>query len=171
MLDLLKSSDRDQASGESKGKAFDEKVARIGRPGDIVANRLAALHLRNNVRSRRKVDAKQLADLDILEANPHWHTPGRLSDVRLDAVPDSEGVFSLREPHRNLFLSQSENMRSDIGFFQDANILASVGNHFWSPSPGNITVDFVRQSRCTIQFSPCCRRPHSHPRGRSRCQA
>lgn len=126
------------------GKAFDENVAKVGRSGDVVAYRLAALHLRKNVRSRRKADAKQLAHLDISKVKPHWHTPGHLSDVRLDAVPDSEGVFSLREPDRYLFLSQSENLRSDIGIFQDAHVLASVGNHFWSPSPDKITVDFVR---------------------------
>ncbi len=101
------------------GKAFDENVAKVGRSGDAVAYRLAALHLRKNVRSRRKADAEQLAHLDISKVKAHWHTPGHLSDVRLDAVPDSEGVFSLREPDRYLFLSQSENLRSGVGIFQD----------------------------------------------------
>jgi len=125
------------------GKAFDENVAKIARSGDVVAYRLAALHLRKNVWSRRNSDVKQLAHLDISKVKAHWHTVGHLSDVRLD-VPDSEGVFSLREPDRYLFLSQSENLRSDIGIFQNADVLASVGNHFWSPSPDKITVDFVR---------------------------
>jgi hypothetical protein len=126
------------------GKAFDEIVARVGRSGDAVAYRLAALHLRKNVRSRRKADAEQLAHLDISKVKAHWHTPGHLSDVRLDAVPDSEGVFLLREPDRYLFLSQSENLRSGVGVFQDNDVLALVGNHFWSPCPDKITVDFVR---------------------------
>jgi site-specific DNA-methyltransferase (adenine-specific) len=126
------------------GKAFDENVVKVGGSGDVVDYRLAALHLRKNVRSRRKADADQLAHLDISKVKPRWHTPGHLSDFRLDAVPDSEGVFALREPDRYLFLSQSENLRSDVGIFQDAEILASVGNHFWSPSPDKITVDFVR---------------------------
>lgn len=124
------------------GKAFDGIAAKVGQSGDAVAYRLAALHLRKNVRSRRKADAEHLAHLDISKAR--WHTPGHLSDVRLDAVPDSEGVFSLREPDRYLFLSQSENLRSGVGFFQDSDVLASVANHFWSPSPDKITVDFVR---------------------------
>ena len=40
-------------------------MANLGRAGDAVAYRLAALHLRKNVRSRRKADAKELAHLDI----------------------------------------------------------------------------------------------------------
>lgn len=126
------------------GQAFDENVAKLVRSGDAVTYRLAALHLRKNVRSRRKADARQLAHLDFSKVKPHWHTPGYLSDVRLDIVPETKGVFSLREPDRYLFLSQSENLRSDIGIFQDANVLTYVGNHFWSPSPNRITVDFVR---------------------------
>ena len=126
------------------GKAFDENVARVGRSGDAVYYRLAALHLRKNVRSRRKADAKQLAHLDISKVEAHWHTPGHLSDVRLEAVPDSEGIFSLREPDRYLFLSQSENLRAGVGIFQDNDVLASVGNHFWSPTADKITVDFLR---------------------------
>lgn len=126
------------------GKAFDENVSKVGRSGDVVAYRLAALHLRKHVRARRKADAKELAHLDISKVKPHWHRPGHLSDVRPDDVPDTEGLFSLREPDRYLFLSQSENLRSGIGIFQDANVLASVGNHFWSPSPDKITIDFVR---------------------------
>jgi site-specific DNA-methyltransferase (adenine-specific) len=126
------------------GKAFDENVANVGRLGNAVDYRLAALHLRKNVRSRRKADAKQLARLDISKVKAHWHTPGHLSDVRLDTVPDSEGVFSLREPGRYLFLSQSDDLRAGVGVFQDEDVLASMGNHFWSPSPDNITVDFLR---------------------------
>jgi hypothetical protein len=125
------------------GNAFDENVAKVGGSADAVAYRLAALYIRKNVWSRRNSDVKQLAHLDISKVS-HWHTRGHLSDVRLDAVPDSEGVFSLREPGRYLFLSQSENLRSDVGIFQDADVFASVGNHFWSPSPDKITVDFVR---------------------------
>lgn len=126
------------------GKAFDENVTKVGRSGDVITYRLAALHLRKNVRSRRKADAEQLAHLDVSKIKAHWHTPGHLSDVRLDTVPDSEGVFSLLEPDRYLFLSQSENLRSSVGIFQDKNVLASVGNHFWSPSPDKITIKFVR---------------------------
>lgn len=126
------------------GKAFDEYVATVGRSGDIVAYRLAALHLRKNVRARCKKDAEQLAHLDISKVKAHWHTPGHLSDIRPDTMPDSEGVFSLREPDRYLFLSQSESLRSAVGMFQDADVLASIGNHFWSPSPNKITVDFLR---------------------------
>lgn len=126
------------------GKAFDENVAKVGRSGDAVDYRLAALHLRKNVRSRRKADAEELAHLDISKVKAHWHTLGRLSDVQLDTLPDSEGVFSLREPDRYLFLSQSNNLRSGIGIFHDKDVLASVGNHFWSPSPDKIMVDFVR---------------------------
>lgn len=125
------------------GKAFDENVAKVGQSGDVVAYRLAALHLRKNVRSRRRADVKELAKLDISTVMPHWHTPGNLSDLQLTAVPDSEGVFSLREPDRYLFLSKAENLRSSIGIFQDADVLASVGNHFWSPSSDKIAVDFV----------------------------
>jgi hypothetical protein len=126
------------------GKAFDENVAKLVRLDDVVAYRLAALHLRKNVRSRRKADAEQLADLDISKVKAHWHTAGRLSDVQPDAVPDSEGVFSLREPDRYLYLSQSENLRAGVSVFRDNDVLALVGNHFWTPSPDKIAVDFVR---------------------------
>ena len=50
----------------------------------------------------------------------------------------------MREPDRYLFLSQSENLRSGVGVFQEKDVLASVGNHFWTPSPDIITVDFLR---------------------------
>jgi hypothetical protein len=124
------------------GKAFDDNVVKVGRSGDVVAYRWAALYLRKNVWSRRNSDVKKSARLDISKA--HWQHPGRLLEVRLDDVPNTEGVFSLREPDRYLFLSQSENLRAGVGIFQDANVLASVGNHFWSPSPESITVAFVR---------------------------
>lgn len=123
------------------GKAFDDIAAKLGQSGDAVAFRLAALHLRKNIRSRRKADAEHVARLDITKAR--WHTLGHLSELRLDALPDSEGVFSLREPDRYLFLSQSDNLRSGVAFFQDNDVLAVVANHFWSPSPDKITIDFV----------------------------
>lgn len=125
------------------GRAFDDNVAKFTRSVDVVAYRLAALHLRKNVRSRRKDDAEELANLDISKVKAHWQSPGCLSDVRLDAVPNSKGVFSLWEPDRYLFLSQCEDLRFGIGIFQDAKVLGSVGNHFWSPSPGKIKVNFV----------------------------
>lgn len=126
------------------GRAFDENVAKIVRSADAVAYRLAALHLRKNVRSRRKADAEQLAHLDFSKFKPHWHRPGHLSEVPLDAVPDSKGVFLLREPDRYLFLSKSDNLRSGVAIFRDNDVLASMGNHFWFPSPDKIRVDFVR---------------------------
>ena len=43
------------------GKAFDENVAKVGRSGDAVDFRLAALHLRKNVRSRRNSDEAVLS--------------------------------------------------------------------------------------------------------------
>jgi hypothetical protein len=126
------------------GKAFDENIVKLGRQGDVVAYRLAALHLRKNVRARRRADAQQLADLDISKVKAHWHTAGHLSDVRTDAVPDSEGVFSLREAGRYLYLSQSENLRADVSVFRDNDVLALVGNHFWTPCPDKIAVEFVK---------------------------
>jgi hypothetical protein len=140
------------------GKAFDENVARlvqvtkVGRSENVLVYRLAALHLRKNIRSRRKADAEQLAHLDISKVKTHWHTPGHLSDVQLDSVPSSEGVFSLREPDRYLFLSKSDNLRFGVGIFRDAHVLASVGNHFWSPSPERITVDFVRPNDVQVDL-------------------
>jgi len=126
------------------GKAFDENVVKVGRAGGVTDYRLAALHLRKNVRSRRRADAEKLAHLEFSKIKPHWHTPGHLSDVILGEVPDTKGVFSLQEPDRYLFLSQSENLRSDIDIFRNPVVLASVGNHFWSPSPDKITVKFLR---------------------------
>jgi site-specific DNA-methyltransferase (adenine-specific) len=134
----------DLLSDPEIGRAFDENVAKLGRSGDPVAYRLAALHLRKNVRSRRKADAVQLAGLDISKVKAHWHTPGHLADVRPDAVPDSEGVFSLREPGRYLYLSQSDNLRAGVDIFRDKGVLALAGNHFWSPSPDKITVDLLK---------------------------
>lgn len=125
------------------GKAFDENVSAIARLGDALDYRLAALHLRKNIRARRKADKKDLASLDISTDRVRWHEPGRLADVCLNNVPESEGVFSLREPDRYLYLTQSENLRSGINIFLDETVLASVGNHFWSPLPERIVVDFV----------------------------
>lgn len=125
------------------GKTFEENVRKIGRSGDIVTYRLAALHLRKNIRARKKSQAKELAHLDISKVKAHWHKPGHLSDVRPEKLPESEGVFSLREPSRYLYLSQSENLRSGISVFKDDEVLASVGDRFWSPSPEKIMVDFV----------------------------
>lgn len=125
------------------GRAFDEAVTKLGPSRDVVAYRLAALHLRKNVRARNKADEKQLAKLDVSK-KVRWHTPGHLSDVQLDSIPDSEGVFSIREPDRYLYLSESENLRAGIGLFQSSDVLSLVGNHFWSPSPDRITIDFAR---------------------------
>jgi hypothetical protein len=127
------------------GKSFDGIAAKIGRSGDPVLYRLAALQLRKNIRSRSKAQAKKLAHVDISMVADHWRTPGRLSDVRLEAVPETEGVFSLREPGRYLYLSQHRNLRSGVRLFQDNGVLASVGNHFWTPSADNISVDFVKR--------------------------
>jgi hypothetical protein len=127
------------------GKAFDENIAKVGQAGDVVGYRLAALHLRKNIRSRRKVDAEELTHFDISQLSACWHTPGNLSEVQLDALPASKGVFSLREPERYLFLSQSENLRSAVDMFQRGDVLASLANHFWSPFPRRIEVGFVKE--------------------------
>lgn len=134
----------DLLADPSVGKAFDENIANLGGSGDPVDYRLAALHLRKNVRARSKALTQELDRIDISELTSSWHTPGRLSDLQPDAMPNSEGVFSLREPDRYLFLTQSKNIRSDIRIFQDAKVLAAVENAFWSPSPERITVNFVK---------------------------
>jgi hypothetical protein len=127
------------------GATFDDMVAKIGRSRDVVAYRLAALHLRKNVRSRRRGEAKKLAHLDISRLEGRWRTPGHLSDVRLEAVPETEGVFSLHEPSRYLYLSRFGNLRSGVKLFQDDEVLASIGNKFWSPTSSRIAVDFVKR--------------------------
>ena len=75
----------------------------------------------------------------------HWRSPGLLSDVQLDTVPETEGVFSLREPTRYLYLSRYPDLRSGIRLFQDEGVLAAVGNRFWTPSAKNISVDFLKK--------------------------
>jgi hypothetical protein len=127
------------------GSTFDELVSKIGRAGDVVSYRLAALHLRKNVRSRSKAEAEKLATLDISKVEDHWRTPGLLSKIQLESVPATEGVFSLREPARYLYISRYPDLRSGIGLFRDEGVLAAIGNRFWSASAEKISVEFVKK--------------------------
>jgi hypothetical protein len=127
------------------GSTFDELVAKIGRIRDTVSYRLAALHLRKNVRSRSKIEAEKLAKFDMSKVEDYWRSPGLLSKVQLDTVPETEGIFSLREPARYLYLSRYPDLRSGIGLFQDEGVLAAVGNRFWTPSADRISVDFLKK--------------------------
>src|SRR5262245_1977349 len=127
------------------GNTFDQIAARIGRSGDVVAYRLAGLHLRKNVRTRSKAEGGKLANFDIRRFAKRWRPLGTLSTVALEAVPATEGIFSLSEPNRHLYLTRYPNLRSAVGLFQDRDVLASVGNRFWSPSPEAISVKVVRR--------------------------
>ena len=128
------------------GVEFDALAMKIGRVGNAVDYRLAALHLRKNLRSRSGPERKQVELLDPSELNLRWHPGGPLSKVTLDDIPTTEGMFSLSEPNRYLFLTTYPNLRSGIKVFQDPNFLAAVGNRFWSPSLDTISLQVVRQA-------------------------
>jgi len=127
------------------GAEFDALAKKIGRIGSAVDYRLAALHLRKNVRSRRGDERSLVEKLDLSELNLRWHPLGPLSKVTLNDIPTTEGLFSLSEPNRYLYLTTHPNLRSGVKVFQDPDVLSAVGNQFWSPSPDNISLQVVRQ--------------------------
>jgi len=127
------------------GGAFDALAFKIGRLGSVVDYRLAALHLRKNVRARRGNEGNELADIGVGELTKKWRPVGAFAKLVLDDVPSSEGIFALSEPNRYLYLTRHLNMREGVHRFQDPALLTALSNRFWTPSPENISVQLIRR--------------------------
>lgn len=127
------------------GASFDALASKFGRgKGDRVDYRLAALHLRKNIRSRKKSDTEKLAHIDAIGIDSKWHKFGPLSQVTLGDVPAGEGILSINEPTRYLYLTKYPSLRDGIAVFRDAEVLSSLANSFWSPSPDRISVQVIK---------------------------
>lgn len=127
------------------GAAFDALALKIGRGGSIVDYRLAALHLRKNIRSRRREEGEKLANVGVTDLMRRWRVLGPFAEIVLSDVPEEEGIFALSEPDRYLYLTRYPNVREGVELFQDPVVLATVGNRFWTPSLENISLQLIRQ--------------------------
>jgi hypothetical protein len=127
------------------GAAFDALALKIGRGGNIVDYRLAALHLRKNIRSRRSDEVEKLANLGITDLTHRWHLVGAFAKITLDDVSPAEGIFALSEPNRFLYLTKYPNVREGVDRFRNPDLLAALGNRFWTPSPESISVQLIQE--------------------------
>lgn len=126
------------------GATFDALALRIGGGGSVVNYRLAALHLRKNIRARRGSEGNQLADIGSGELAKKWRPVGPFAKLVLDQIDSSEGIFALSEPNRYLYLTRHHNMREGVHRFQDPSLLMAMGNRFWTPSPETISIQLIR---------------------------
>jgi hypothetical protein len=131
------------------GAAFDALALKIGQGGDVVDYRLAALHLRKNIRSRRADEGKKLANFGISDLTPRWRALGPIARVRQDEVPEAEGIFALSEPNRYLYLTKYPNMREGVELFRNPAMLAAVGNSFWTPSLDSISLQLIHRENAS----------------------
>jgi site-specific DNA-methyltransferase (adenine-specific) len=127
------------------GAAFDALALKFGGAANVVDYRLAALHLRKNVRSRQSKERQELANLGISDLNKRWRPVGAFATISLNDVPAAEGIFALSEPNRYLYLTRYPNMREGVQRFRDQNLLGALANKFWTPSLDSISVQLIRQ--------------------------
>lgn len=126
------------------GAAFDALALKIGRGGDVVDYRIAAMHLRKDIRSRRGGEAKKLANFSVAELTKRWQHVGSFAAISLEDVPAAEGIFALSEPNRYLYLTRFPNMREGVELFRDPAVFAALGNRFWTPSLENISLQLIQ---------------------------
>ena len=137
----------DLLSDPEIGSAFDELAFKVGRgAGELVDYRLAALHLRKNVRTRKPSIVKELAKIDVADLTSSWQDIGLLSVVPAADVPESEGILSILEPNRHLYLTRHKNLRMGVELFQDKDVLSAIANRFWKPSPNSITIQVLQRN-------------------------
>ncbi|WP_439630881.1 hypothetical protein [Gemmata sp.] len=126
------------------GEAYDSLASKLGRGrGSVVDYRLAALHLRKNIRSRARGEVAELARFDFTDISRRWHTIDTLDRIKLSSVPQTQGILSLVEPNRFLYLTRCPDLRSGMEVFQDGEILTTLGGGFWKPSFENIMVNIL----------------------------
>lgn len=126
------------------GAAFDALALKIGHGGGIVDYRLAALHLRKNIRSRRGDEAERLGDIGLTDLTRRWRSIGSFARVALDDIPEGEGIFALSEPNRYLYLTRYPKLREGVDRFRDPTLLSALANQFWTPSPESIALQVIR---------------------------
>jgi site-specific DNA-methyltransferase (adenine-specific) len=127
------------------GAAFDALALKVGRGGNAVDYRLAALHLRKNIRSRRGSEGKKLANFGIADLTQRWRLVGPFAKIAIDDLPTAKGIFALSEPNRFLYLTRYPNIREGVDLFRDPAVLAAMGNRFWTPSLESISLQLIRQ--------------------------
>src|SRR5439155_6123430 len=122
------------------GAAFDALTGKLGHGGSAVDYRLAALHLRKNIRSRRGDEGKKLADYGVNDLTQRWRPVGAITRMAASDVPTEEGIFALLEPNRFLFLTRHPNMREGVAQLSDPTVLTAMGNQFWTPSTESLSL-------------------------------
>ncbi len=127
------------------GAAFDSLAMKIGHTGNAIDYRLAALSLRKNIRTRREGEGKRLESSHLPDLSRKWKPLGLLSSVAVDSIPATDGIFSISEEKRYLYLTNSTNLRAGIKFFKDNRVLAAISNRFWTPEPEKINIQVVKQ--------------------------
>lgn len=128
------------------GEFFDQLAMKIHPGGEAVDYRLAALHLRKNVRARASSDQNRLADIGEDELAEQWVIQGPMSRVPISEIPEEEGVFAVVEPNRYLFLTRHCSIREGVEEFRGRRVLEALGNRFWTPSVDRIGIQTIKQT-------------------------
>jgi len=129
------------------GAFFDDIAIRIGHGGSAIDYRLAALHLRKQVRLCKRSEKTELADFGEGELQHLWQDKGALAMITPNDVPRAEGIFALTEPTRYLFLTKYPNLRDGVDCFRDQRTVASLSNRFWTATPDRISVQVIDGTR------------------------
>ena len=127
------------------GLEFDALAQRFAGVGDVIDLRLALLHLRKNIRSRSNSDLQILQSIGTNEVANRWLPLGSLERIDLENIPSSEGVFSIADPNRYLYLTKYSSLREGLSQFKRDKVLESLGNHFWKPNPTSIAVQIIQR--------------------------
>lgn len=127
------------------GNAFDELALKLGGTGTRVDYRLAALHLRKNIRSRKGKEAEELLNFGVTDLNDRWKAIGPISHLDQAQVPTTEGIFAISEPNRFLYLTRFANIKAGLDRFRNPALLSGIGNHFWKPSVESLSVQLIRR--------------------------
>lgn len=133
----------DLISDPEIGAAFDALARRMGHEGSAVDYRLAALHLRKNIRSRSRAEQRELADLGVEDLIKRWEAVGPVAKVPIEDLPDNDGIFALSEPGRYLYLTRYPDLREGVERFRDPDVLSALKNRFWEPSLKNISLEII----------------------------
>lgn len=126
------------------GSMFDLLARSIGHGGSAVDYRLAALHLRKNLRARSGNEARLLADIGLSDVNKRWQAVGPVIKLSMNELPDDDGIFAISEPDRYLFLTRYPHLREGITRFRDPSVLTALSNKFWTPSLENLSLQIIR---------------------------
>jgi hypothetical protein len=126
------------------GAYFDALVLKVGQGGSAIDHRLAALHLRKNVRARSSDEKRELVEVGETELDHRWKAIGPLANITPTDLPKAQGIFALIEPRRFIYLTKYPDLREGVERFRDQRIVTALGNRFWTPSPESISVEVIQ---------------------------